>query len=55
MQILNVPPMRFLTLQSVKPAIIPTALSNFSIGKRYYSFDALEYLLMPLLNDCLGK
>jgi glycosyltransferase involved in cell wall biosynthesis len=28
---------------------------NFSIGKRYYSFDALEYLLMPLLNDCLGK
>jgi len=28
---------------------------NFSIGQRYYSFDALEYLLMPLLNDCLGK
>jgi glycosyltransferase involved in cell wall biosynthesis len=28
---------------------------NFSIGKRYYSFDALEFLLMPLLNDCLGK
>lgn len=27
---------------------------NFSIGKRYYSFDALEYLLKPLLNDCLG-
>jgi hypothetical protein len=28
---------------------------NFSIGKRYYSFDALEYLLKPLLNDCLGN
>lgn len=29
--------------------------NNFSIGKRYYSFDALEYLLKPLLNDCLGN
>jgi len=28
---------------------------NFSIGKRNYSFDALELLLMPLLNECLGK
>lgn len=28
---------------------------NFSIGERYYSFDALEYLLKPLLNNCLGK
>ena len=28
---------------------------NFSIGKRNYSFDALEFLLMPLLNECLGK
>ena len=28
---------------------------NFSIGSLYYSFDALEYLLMPLLYDCLGK
>ncbi len=27
---------------------------NFSIGKRYYSYDALEYLLNPLINDCLG-
>lgn len=29
--------------------------NNFSIGKRYFSYDALEYLLMPLLNDCLGN
>ena len=28
---------------------------NFSIGKRNYSFDTLEFLLMPLLNECLGK
>jgi hypothetical protein len=28
---------------------------NFSIGKRFYSFDALEYLLKPLLKDCLGN
>ncbi|MCJ7537830.1 MAG: hypothetical protein MUO57_20075, partial [Anaerolineales bacterium] len=28
---------------------------NFSIGKRFYSFNALEYLLKPLLNDCLGN
>ena len=27
----------------------------FIIRKRYYSLDALEYQLMPLLNDCLGK
>jgi hypothetical protein len=28
---------------------------NFSIGRRYYSFNTLEYLLSPLLNDCLGN
>ncbi len=29
--------------------------SDFSNGKRCYSFDVLEYLLIPFLNDCLGK
>jgi hypothetical protein len=28
---------------------------NFSIGKRYYSFNTLDYLLSSLLNDCLGN
>jgi hypothetical protein len=28
---------------------------NFSLGKRYYSFNILEYLLSSLLNDCLGN
>lgn len=27
---------------------------NFALGQRYYSFSVLEYLLQPLLNDCLG-
>lgn len=27
---------------------------NFSLGKRYYSFNTLEYQLSSLLNDCLG-
>ena len=27
---------------------------NFALGQRYYSFGVLEYLLQPLLNDCLG-
>jgi len=27
---------------------------NFTIGQRYYSFNTLEYLLLSLLNDCLG-
>ncbi|UCE00413.1 MAG: glycosyltransferase family 4 protein [Chloroflexota bacterium] len=29
--------------------------NNYSIGQRYYSFNTLEYLLISLLHDCLGK